>query len=84
MTYPQAIVAAAALFAVALIVTDSRPTTAQARRAGSYQIAPQAVTGNVWIVNTATGDLRLCKPPPTFATVVVDCTQLPPPAKKKE
>ena len=36
MTYPQAIVAAAALFAVALIVTDSRPTTAQARRAGSY------------------------------------------------
>ena len=84
MNYPQAIVVAAALIAVALIVTDSRPTTAQAARAGSYQIAPQAVTGNVWIVNTLSGDLRLCKPPTSFTSVANECSPLPPPPKKDE
>lgn len=31
--------------------------------AGSFQIVPQANTGNVWVINTLTGALRLCLPP---------------------
>ncbi len=30
---------------------------------GPYQIAPQSNTGNAWVVNTTTGQLRLCRPP---------------------
>lgn len=31
--------------------------------AGTYQIAPQANTGNVWVIDTTSGALRLCMPP---------------------
>ncbi len=30
---------------------------------GLFQIAPQANTGNVWVLNTSTGALRICLPP---------------------
>ncbi len=29
---------------------------------GPFQIAPQANMGNVWVINTRTGALRLCLP----------------------
>ena len=35
----------------------------QENNSGPYQIAPQANTGNAWVVNTTTGQLRLCRPP---------------------
>ena len=38
---------------------------AEAVPVGPYQIAPQANTGNAWIVNTATGQVRLCLAPAT-------------------
>jgi hypothetical protein len=28
-----------------------------------FQIAPQANSGNVWVLNAGTGQLRLCLPP---------------------
>ncbi len=55
-------VAALFFFAGALL---SQPLwrEAVANPLGVYQIAPQANTGNVWVVNTTTGQLRLCQPP---------------------
>ena len=38
--------------------------TAQVEEQGlKFQIAAQANTGNVWVLNTRTGQLRLCLPP---------------------
>ena len=37
--------------------------SADERRSGPYQIASQANTGNVWVLDTRTGALRLCLPP---------------------
>ena len=55
-------VAALFFFAGALL---SQPLwrEAAANPLGPYQIAPQANTGNAWVVNAATGQLRLCQPP---------------------
>ncbi len=30
---------------------------------GHFQVVPQANTGNVWVLNTRTGQVRLCLPP---------------------
>jgi hypothetical protein len=71
MTTPQAILAGAALIALAIVTTNPPSITAEAQveeenaapAAGLYQIATQANSGNVWQVDTRTGELRLCQPP---------------------
>jgi|GEM_PF-1640200 len=72
MTSPQAILAGAALIALAIVTTNPPSITAEAQLqeendtappAGLYQIATQANSGNVWQVDTRTGELRLCQPP---------------------
>lgn len=72
MTTPQAVLAAAALIALAIVFADPPSITAEAQLeeqieapapTGLYQIATQANSGNVWQVNTRTGELRLCQPP---------------------
>ena len=57
-------VAVAVLFFVVGILLSEPPwRQAEAVPPGPYQIAPQANTGNAWVVNTTTGQLRLCQPP---------------------
>ena len=53
-------VATAAFFAMAF------PSLARAdsNTIGRYMIAPQSNTGTVWQVDTMTGAMRLCLPPP--------------------
>ena len=62
MNKGTAMVAALFFFAGALL---SQPLwrEAAANPPGWTQIAPQANTGNVWVLKTATGQLRLCQPP---------------------
>ncbi len=54
---------AGASFVAGLLVSQPIWRQAEAVPLGPYQIAPQANTGNVWVVNTATGQLRICLPP---------------------
>ena len=63
MKFPAAIVIAAALIAAALFFQPPKGQ-GQAVPMASYQLAPQADTGNAWVMNTVTGRLRLCLPPP--------------------
>ena len=43
--------------------SEAKPLPVANRPAGPYQIEPQANSGNVWVLDTATGALRLCLPP---------------------
>ena len=47
-----------------LILSMSREGTAVSP--GPFQIAGQAGPGNVWMANTTTGEVRLCRPPLSF------------------
>ena len=40
---------------------------------GPYQIVPQANTGNVWVLDTKSGALRLCSPPPKKGRGTPEC-----------
>jgi hypothetical protein len=62
MTYQRAIIIGAGLIA-AIIVVSSGGGSTEGRSVGRYQIQAQANTGNVWMVDTMTGGLRLCLPP---------------------
>ncbi len=64
MSKSTVMVAALILIAGALL-SQSLGQQAEAVPVGPYQIAPQANTGNAWIVNTATGQVRLCLAPAT-------------------
>ena len=56
-------IVAVVFFAAGALFSQPIWRQAAAGTLGSYQIAPQANTGNAWVVNTATGRLRLCQPP---------------------
>ena len=65
MTYPQAIVAGAALIALAIVVGDPPQLSAQTgtQPIGTYQISGESRSGGVWQTNTRTGEVRLCQAP---------------------
>ena len=52
-----------AFFVAGLLISQPIWRQAEAVPMGPYQIAPQANSVNVWVVNTATGRLRICLPP---------------------
>ena len=56
-------IVAAAFFVAGALFWQPIWRQAEAVPMGPYQIAAQANTGNAWVVNTVTGQLRLCQPP---------------------
>ncbi len=56
-------IVAVAFFAAGALLSQPIWRQAEAVPLGPYQIASQANTGNAWVVNTTTGQLRLCLPP---------------------
>ena len=62
MQYAIAI-AAAAVSIVAIVVLGGPGRDAAAARNGPFQITAQTDSGSVWVIDTATGGLRLCAPP---------------------
>ena len=66
MNREAAIFGAAALLIVG-VLAGLGLQRAEATAPGPYQIAGQAGPGNVWVANTATGEVRLCRPPLEFA-----------------
>ena len=74
MTYPQAIVIAAALIAAAVFVTNDVPT-AQAQLTGPWQMAVVLTENNMaWRINTTTGQMQRC-----MAVKTPFCTEMPMP-----
>ena len=65
MTYPQAIVAAAALIALAIVAGNPPTLSAQTavQPVGTYQISGESRSGGVWQTNSRTGEIRLCQAP---------------------
>ncbi len=43
--------------------SEAKPLPVAKKPSGPYQIEPQANSGNVWVLDTVTGALRLCLPP---------------------
>ncbi len=63
---------AALFFLAGALLSQPLWREAQAEGAGTFRIAPQANTGNVWVLKTSTGQLRLCRAPVKFEGVP-DC-----------
>jgi hypothetical protein len=65
MTYPQAILAGAALIALAIVAVEASRPSAQTGGTplGTYQISADSRSGGVWQTNTQTGEIRLCQAP---------------------
>lgn len=65
MTYPQAILAGAALITLAIVAGNPPGLSAQTglQPAGTYQIAGESRSGGVWQTDTRTGEVRLCQAP---------------------
>ena len=62
MTFPHAIVLGTAIIVAAFFISGlvGKPIAAGS---GLYQIVAQSNTGNVWVLETRTGRLRICLPP---------------------
>ena len=52
----------AATLIAGIVAAVATPGHAEADQIGRFQIAAQANTGNVWVVDTITGKVRLCQP----------------------
>ncbi len=78
MTYPQAIVIAAALLAAAIYFTNGS-MTAQAQRTGPWQVvaAPEGKGVVAWRFKPTTGELEWCRA--AAGTTPVICKKMPPP-----
>ena len=64
MTYPNAIIIAAAILAGAIFMLEPDALSAASNLVkGPYQIAAQSRSGNVWVIDTMSGTLRLCLAP---------------------
>ncbi len=48
---------------VSAVVVVLYPSSASSPEAGRFQIIAQANSGNVWVADTSTGNVRLCLPP---------------------
>ena len=48
---------------VSAVVVVLYPSNAHSPEAGRFQIIAQANSGNVWVADTSTGNVRLCLPP---------------------
>ena len=70
MTYQRAIIIGAALIAAAVVMNGGGSST-EGRSVGRYQIQAMGATNLVWMVDTATGGLRVCVPPRRWMEKVV-------------
>ena len=61
----------AAIIAMPLFMTE--PSADEPER-GPYQIEVQPATGNVWMVDTRTGSVRICLPPRDASAGRPECT----------
>lgn len=68
--------AGAATIATSLFVAQpsANETAAREPASGPYRIEVQPATGNVWVVDTRTGAVRICLPPRDASAGRPECT----------